>query len=190
MRGIERVLAAILLLAAVGGAALFARESGSGPVRAVHLAAPPQQHLAAPGTVLIAPTSSPDHSQWVLRLAVSPQVTTRPATSAQGTPLRPVTIVRPRPRPQPPAPAPSPTPTATPTPVAMPAPVQTPQRIVASAQPVPSAPIKATPLPPLDVTSANVKGLVPSPPVIDAPPVVTEPVQGVHIKGIAEPAGN
>src|SRR5712672_2235512 len=70
MRGIERVLTAILLLAAVGGAAVFARQSGSGLAGAIHLAAPPEQHLGAPGSVLIAPTASADHSQRVLRLAV------------------------------------------------------------------------------------------------------------------------
>ena len=77
-----------------GGAAVFARESGSGLAGAVHFAAPPDQHLAAPGTVLIAPTVSADHSQRVLRLAVSPLVTTRlPALSVKTTPLRPATIV-------------------------------------------------------------------------------------------------
>jgi hypothetical protein len=51
------------------------------------------------------------------------------------------------------------------------------------------------------VTSANVHGLVPSPeePVISQPPGengtddspgATEPVQGLHIKGIAHPIGN
>ena len=41
MRGIEKVLGAILLLAAVGGAAVFARQSGGGLAGGLHLAAPP-----------------------------------------------------------------------------------------------------------------------------------------------------
>jgi hypothetical protein len=201
MRGIERVLAAILLLTAVGGAAVFAHESGSGLAGAVHFAAPPDQHLAAPGTVLIAPTGSADHSQRVLRLAVSPLVTTRlPALSVKTTPLRPATIVPSRGEPGtqtrtvPQAPTPSPIPDVTPTPIATPvspvaAPVETPARVVASAQPepvpaptapapeapaapaAPAAPIKVTPLPPVTVTIANVHGLAPSP----QPPVASAP---------------
>ena len=60
MRGIDRVLAVILLLGSVGGAAAFARHSGNdstAPI--VGLAAPPQQHVTDPGTVLMAPTPAP-----------------------------------------------------------------------------------------------------------------------------------
>jgi hypothetical protein len=153
MRGVERVLAAILLVAAVGGAAVFARQSGSGLVEAVHLAAPPPQHLAAPGTVLIAPTSSADHSRRVLRLPVSARMTARPAEKAQSTPLRPLTVVQPRSRQQPQAAIPA----AAPAPVA--APTVTPPRAIASAQPLPVA----SPLPPETVTSTSVQGLVPLP---------------------------
>jgi hypothetical protein len=121
MRGIERVLAAILLLTAVGGAAVFARQSGSGLAGAIHLAAPPEQHLGAPGSVLIAPTASADHSQRVLRLAVPTLLTPRPALSGKVTPLRPATLVpartEPRTAPGAPTAAPSPSPTpAQPTP--------------------------------------------------------------------------
>ncbi len=200
MRGIERVLAAILLLAAVGGAAVFARESGSGLAGAVHLAAPPEQHLVAPGSVLIAPTASADHSQRVLRLALPALVTTRTALSGKTTLLRPARLVpartQPRTAPQAPTAAPSsPAPTPAPTPVATPtetvaAPVEAPPRVVASAQPepapapapaAPAAPIKSTPLPPVTVTSANVHGLASTP----QPPVVTEPLQDVQLTDVA-----
>lgn len=215
MRGIERVLTGIVLVAAVGGAAVFARQSGSGLAGAVHLAAPPEQHLAAPGLVLIAPTASADHSQSVLGLAVSPLLQTRPALSGKTTPLRPATIVptltQPRTAPEAPGAGPSPAPFATPTPGATPAPpatpatpappvaspVEAPPRVVASAQPEP-APAPAAPLPPVTVTSTNVHGLAqgPQPPVDSAPSgddaqtLVTEPVQGVHIKGIPNPTGD
>src|ERR1700674_1108838 len=60
MRGIDRVLAVILLAGAVGGAAAFARHSGSdSAARVVHLAVPPLQHVEAPETVLIAPPPAP-----------------------------------------------------------------------------------------------------------------------------------
>jgi hypothetical protein len=201
MRGIERVLGAILLLVAVAGAAVFARQSGSGLAGAIHLAAPPEQHLGAPGSVLIAPTASADHSQRVLRLAVPTLLTPRPALSGKITPLRPATLVpartQPRRVPGAPtaAPSPSPTParptptppTPAPTPVAAPtetvaAPVQAPPRVVASTQPepapapapapaTPAAPIKSTPLPPVAVTSENVHGLAATP----QPPVNSAP---------------
>jgi hypothetical protein len=203
MRGVERVLAAILLLAAVGGAAVFARQSGSGLAGAVHLAAPPDQHLAAPGSVLVAPTASADHSQRELRPG-APATLPAPRQAAGGTatPIRPATLpparTRPRTVPQPPAapgptPSPAPAPTPAPTPVATPptetvaAPVAAPPREPASAQPVPvpappdpeppaapTAPIKATPLAPVAVTSENVHGLAPTP----QPPVVDSAPSG------------
>src|SRR4051812_39574850 len=93
MRGIERVLAAILLLAAVGGAAVFARESGSGLAGAVHLAAPPDQHPAAPGSVLVALTASADHSERVPRPAAPPTLAAlRQPAGAKATPTRPTTL--------------------------------------------------------------------------------------------------
>src|SRR3954465_3844226 len=81
MRGIERVLAAILLVSAIAGAAVFARESGSGLPAAVHPAAPPARALPAPGMVLVAPTASADHSQRVLRPTASPRLAARPQDS-------------------------------------------------------------------------------------------------------------
>jgi hypothetical protein len=77
--------------------------------------------------------------------------------------------------------------------------------VVASTQPepdpapaTPAAPIKSTPLPPVTVTSANVHGLsaTPEPPVDSAPAgndasaIETDPVQGLHIKGVPQPSGN
>src|SRR5205814_1410971 len=124
MRGIERAFAAVLLLAAIGGAAVFASESGRGLAAAVHLAAPPDQHLAAPGSVLVAPTASAGHSRPVSRPAALPAPVTAPrAVSRKTTPVRPATLVpartEPRRAPQTPTRAPSPVPA--PAPVAAPA---------------------------------------------------------------------
>jgi hypothetical protein len=231
MRGIDRVLAAILLLAAIGGAAVFARESGSGLAGAVHLAAPPDQHLAAPGSVLVAPTASADHSQRELRPAGPSTLAAAFPQAAGGTatPARPATLpparTRPRTVPQAPAapgptpaptpsPAPAPAPTPAPTPAATPTetvdPVAAPSREPASAQPVPvpvpaptapeappapDTPIKATPLPPVTVTSENVHGLTPTPqPPVDSAPSggndATEPLQDVRVKNLPHPTGN
>jgi hypothetical protein len=52
MRGMHRLLAAILLAGAVGGLVVFARHLGRVPEPvAVRLSAPPPQHLTAPGAV-------------------------------------------------------------------------------------------------------------------------------------------
>src|SRR5512141_1379219 len=52
MRGMHRLLAAILLAGAVGGITVFTRHLGRVPEPvAVRLAAPPPQHLTAPGAV-------------------------------------------------------------------------------------------------------------------------------------------
>jgi hypothetical protein len=60
MSGIDRVLAGILLVGAVGGTAAFARQSGSdASTPAVSLTAPPLQHIDAPGSVLFAHTPAP-----------------------------------------------------------------------------------------------------------------------------------
>src|SRR4030081_1668074 len=56
MRGIDRVIAVILLVGAVGGAAAFARQSGNEPAsQGVALSMPPLQHVESPGTFFIAP---------------------------------------------------------------------------------------------------------------------------------------
>jgi hypothetical protein len=117
MRGIDRVLAVLLLLGAVGGAAAFARQSGSESTSpSVALAAPPLQHPEAPGTFFIAP-----------RL-VSPAngAPARRVTIPQATPWTPVRAVQPQSPPQPPVAQPPAAPPA-PAPVeAPPAPIQTP----------------------------------------------------------------
>ena len=120
MRGIDRVIAVILLVGAVGGAAAFARHSGSvSTPKGVDLAAPPLQHAEAPGTVLIAPTPAPRRAKPVngapARRVTLPHVTLQ----------RPVQAVQPQNRPEPPVPAPAAR-TASP-PVEAPAPVQTPE---------------------------------------------------------------
>ena len=112
MRGIDRVLAVILLLGAVGGAAAFARQSGSESApRGVYLAQPPLQHVEAPGSFLNAP-------RLISPAKVAPA---RRVTIPQAAPRPPARAVQPQSRPQPPV--------APPTPAAVqapPAPVQTP----------------------------------------------------------------
>ena len=116
MRGIDRVLAVILLLGAVGGAAAFARQSGSESAsRSVDLAAPPLQHVEAPGTFFIAP-------RLISPAKVAPA---HRVTIPQATPRLPARAVQPQSRPQPPVAQP---PAAPPAPAAVqapPAPVQT-----------------------------------------------------------------
>ena len=136
MRGIDRFLAAMLLLGAVGGAAAFARESGiDSTAQGIDLAAPPLQHVAAPGTFFIAPT--PGKPAKVARA--------RRVTIPRATPPPPASVVHPPSPPEPPLvvePAPAPVPSApppvqVPVPVPAPAPVQTPEppRVLAVAQP-------------------------------------------------------
>ena len=133
MRGIDRVIAVLLLVGAVGGAAAFARESGiESTSRAVELSAPPLQHVESPGTFFIAP-----------RLIRPAKV--RPAhrvTLPQATLQRPVQAVKAQRLVQPPVPQPAPAPAETaPPPVPAPqAPVPTPEapRALAVAQPAPT----------------------------------------------------
>ena len=93
MSGIDRVLAGILLVGAVGGTAAFARHSGSDPsAPAVSLTAPPLQHVDAPGTVLFAHTPAP------LRVAVDVRRHSRPRLAATAPPR---TAAAPAPKPAP-----------------------------------------------------------------------------------------
>lgn len=120
MRGIDRLLAVLLLLGAVGGAAAFARQSGSESASSgVELAAPPLQHVDAPGTFFLAP-------KLVRPVKVAPP---RRVTIPQAAPRPPAPAVQPPSRPE--APAAQPTPAvaqAAPAPVqaAAPAPVEAP----------------------------------------------------------------
>src|SRR5258705_10845183 len=73
MRGIERFLAAVLLVGAVGGAAAFARYAGTEPAPpAFHFSASPRQHLTIPQTVVQIPLPAAG------RVAVKPVVAARP----------------------------------------------------------------------------------------------------------------
>ncbi len=127
MRGIDRFFAVILLVGAVGGAAAFARQSGSdSTAQGVDLAAPPLQHSAAPAAVLIAPTPAPTRVQ---RAAKAPPVGR--VTTPQVTLRRPVEAVQAQKQTQPPAPTQAP------------APVQ------AAATPEPPRALAASQLPPL-----------------------------------------
>ena len=117
MRGIDRVLAVILLLGAVGGAAAFARQSGSESAsRGVYLAAPPLQHVEAPGSFFIAP-------RLISPAKVAPA---RRVTIPQASPRPPARAVQAQSRPQPPVAQPSAAPPAPAAVQAPPAPVQTP----------------------------------------------------------------
>jgi hypothetical protein len=132
MRGIDRLIAVILLVGAVGGAAAFARHSGSdSTARSVHLAAPPLQHVGAPGTVLIDPTPA------LTRVKPAKVAPSRRVMLPKATPQRPV---QPQRLPQPPAAQP-PAPAATPVPAA-PTPAQTPpapDRALAAVQAAPAS---------------------------------------------------
>jgi hypothetical protein len=130
MRGIDRVLAVLLLLGAVGGAAAFARQSGSGSTSpSVALAAPPLQHPEAPGTFFIAP-------RLVSPANVAPA---HRVTIPQAAPWTPARAVQPQSPPQPPVaqppaapPAPAPV-EAPPAPIQTPAPAAEPPRVLATA---------------------------------------------------------
>ncbi len=115
MRGIDRVLAGILLVGAVGGAAGFARQSGSDSSGlAVSLTAPPPQHIGAPGSVLFAHTPAPTrvsvdlHRRSRSRSRSRPRIVAAAPTRAE-TPKRAATRVTasaPMPKPTPAAVAP------------------------------------------------------------------------------------
>lgn len=126
MRGIDRVLAVIVLVSAVGGAAAFARQSGSdSSAHAISLPAPPLQHLEAPGSVLFAHTPAPT------RVAVDVRGRSQPARAPMRAPAgpSPTPAPAPAPAPTPSAPTPAPTPilTPAPAPASVPAPVSPPE---------------------------------------------------------------
>jgi hypothetical protein len=165
MRGIDRVLAGIVLVVAVGGAAAFARHSGSDlSAHAVSLTAPPLQHIGAPGSVLFAHTPAPTRvAVDVRRRSRRPQVPVPAATTQP----RLVTAVPPR------APAPTPTPAATPKPAPAPVSPPEPSRTLAA---VPLAAVPIAPAQPAGEVKGHGRALGhakqhghSSPPVVDAP---------------------
>jgi hypothetical protein len=138
MRGLDRVLAGIVLAGAVGGVAVFARHSGtSSPAHAVALAAPPLQHIGAPGTVLFAQTPARRRVAAVVRGQIQVEPSAGRTLRLQATPPQPLQPRTPLPKPDP-APAPIPPPVA-PAPVE---PVQAPQhpRVLAAAKVAPAQP--------------------------------------------------
>jgi hypothetical protein len=152
MRGIERVLAAILLTGAVGGAAAFARFAGTEPrPPGFELSASPHQHLTLPQTVVQIPTSVPTHLRSKPVAPALPRLhfaTAVPADRAVGTAAAPPET-SPAPATAPPAESPAPPPVApapaAPAPVApapvAPAPVAAPpERVLAAVQPDPGPP--------------------------------------------------
>lgn len=189
MRGIDRLLAAVLLAVAVGGAAVFARQSGSGSTaQPFQLAAPPLQHVTAPGAVFIAPTPAPAHVAVTVRAPVeraasppaeaapvsrvtvpepTPELTPRPPVAVVPAQPQPKTQPQPKiqPQPQPPAqPQPTPQPPAPPpAPPTAPAPVQAapppePPRVLTA---VPPTPVPPAPVPPAPVPPTPVPTPVP-----------------------------
>src|SRR2546421_4639459 len=124
MRGIERFLAAILLVGAIGGAAALARYAGTEPAPpAFHVTASPRQHLTIPQTVVEIPLPKP------IRVAIRRVVGKRPpprfaapgsACPVAGTPVTPPQAPPASPQPPVQAPAPAPAPAAPAAPVAAP----------------------------------------------------------------------
>ena len=150
MRGIDRVLAVLLLLGAVGGAAAFARQSGSESASpSVALAAPPFQHPQAPGTFFIAPRLvSPANGAPAHRVTI-----------LQATPWTPARAVQPQSPPQPPVtqpPAATPAPAPAPVP-APPAPIQAPAPTAAQT-PEPPRVLAAVAAPAAESHERNSKG--------------------------------
>src|SRR4051794_25857299 len=144
MRAIERFLAAVLLVGAVGGAAAFARYAGTEPAPpAFHFSASPRQHLTIPQTVVQIPLPKAG------RVAVKPVVAARPPLRVAPTvPARPVVVTpvsTPEPAPATPAPPASPVQAPTPAPAppvaapAAPAPVAAPAAPVRDLAAVPAA---------------------------------------------------
>jgi len=198
MRGIVRVPAALLLIGAVAGAAVFASHSGSSPsADAVRLAAPPEQHLSGPAAVLIAPTPA-DRSQGLRVVRAAPSVITIPAIRQAGAAaliapakqtvrLRPITPLAPTP-----VAAPSPTPVPVPAPVA---PVHAPPvvtgPVVTAAPETPRAPAASDPLPAPPAPVADPPTVTtPAPPIQVTPvPVQTLPVPPPDLHGLGTAPG-
>lgn len=150
MRGIERFVAAILLVGAVGGVAAFARFAGTEPKPpAFQLAVSPPQHLTLPQTVVHIPPAKVEHSvarQVVVAAPLGHRLTFAP-------PPAPVVAAAPAPA-TPSAPAPRP-PVATPVP---PAPVETPPAAPVVAAPAPTRSLAAVPAAPASPAAAPAQG--------------------------------
>ena len=134
MSALERVLAAILLGAAVGGTAVFAHRIAGTPVTSgpVELTAPPRQHVPAARPVFAAP------------LPASARPLTRPslpAAAVAAPTFRPVVVSAltekhvAGPRPVAPASAPTAAPAAVPVTPAQPVEPPEPPRVLASVEP-------------------------------------------------------
>jgi hypothetical protein len=148
MRGMHRLLAAILLAGAVGGVAVFARHLGRVPEPlTARLSAPPPQHLTAPGAVH-APLLVPARPAGPFGAVTN---ALRPARQAATAPLalsaaRPLTVPRVTTR----QPAPPTVGSPATTPVAAPAtvPEQEPVRVLAAVPLTPAASTATTVLTP------------------------------------------
>jgi hypothetical protein len=156
MRGIERFLAAVLLVGAVGGAAAFARYAGTEPAPpAFRFSASPRQHLTIPQTVVQIPVPADGRAAVKPVVAARPVLRPAPTVPAQGVVVTPVRAPAPAPVAAPPAPPSVQTPTPTPAPApatpvaapAAPAPVAAPAAPVRTIAAVP-APVTAPPQPP------------------------------------------
>jgi hypothetical protein len=169
MRGIERFLAAVLLVGAVGGAAAFARYAGTEPAPpAFHFSASPRQHLTIPQTVVQIPVPKAG------RVAVKPVVAARPLLRPAPTvPVHRVVVTPVRA----PEPAPVASPPASP-PVQAPAPA-----------PAPATPVAAPAAPaPVAAPAAPVRTIAALPAPVTAPPQTPAPKK--HGKGAGKAKGH
>ncbi len=163
MRGIDRVLASILLAGAVGGAAAFARQSGSASTAGlVQLSTPPPEHVGDASTIVIAPPLERKGTPAPLaagkpRVARGPQVAVFAVPQPSIASIRRAAPALPQavgPQPSTPPPPPASTPAA---PQAAPPPAPTP------AAPVTPSPPAAAPPPPAQAVAA------PAPPAPEPP---------------------
>jgi len=167
MRGIERVVAAILLAGAVAGAAAFAFMVGHTPDVTTPLGIPGR---GAPGAVVIAPLPGLGVQAAVAEPASKPGVPI-PVLVTGAKPVRiprlvpvPRLVPTPTPAPRTKTPTPSPTPAPTPTPTPSPTPTQP-----VPTPPAPSAPTPSAPAPPATPVDPTPPPAVP--PVVPRPPV-------------------
>lgn len=160
MRGMHRLLAAILLAGAVGGLVVFARHLGRVPEPvAVRLSAPPPQHLTAPGAVhapllvTARPTATLRAAAIVRPLRHAPAV---PLTLSAAKPLTVPRVTTPTRHAGVPAAKPKPPATRTPVPAPAPAPPQEPVRVLAVVPLTPVAtPTTVSPSTPISSTAAK-----------------------------------
>jgi len=218
MRGIERVVATILLAGAVAGAAAFAFMLGHTPDVTSPLGVPGR---GAPGAVVIAPLPGLAAVQArvakpaaapravvpllagakpvkVTRLVPVPRLAPRPTPRAKTPTASPIPTPAPTPSPTPTEPVPTPAAPSAPTPSAPAPPTQpaTPVTPVAPTPPpvTPRPPVEVggrelSPLPPVAATMVPVAPTKPVAPVVPPVPAPTLPVTGTPSDGTGTGSG-